>query len=60
MIPAPTPIGLAVSPQGIVIYSVGFDGADNGGLINVKSPIAAGSDLGFRLWDAEYRRQPAH
>jgi hypothetical protein len=51
------PLKLGKHAQGIVIYSVGFDGEDNGGAINVKSPMAAGSDLGFRLWDCHYRRQ---
>jgi hypothetical protein len=43
--------------QGVVIYSVGPDGVDNGGNIG-KNPVAPGSDLGFRLWDLKHRRQP--
>jgi hypothetical protein len=50
---------LSKHAQGIVIYSVGVDGIDNGGVINAKNPQAPGSDLGFRLWDARHRRQPA-
>jgi hypothetical protein len=39
-----------------VIYSVGLDRVDDGG--NVKgNPMTAGSDLGFRLWDPDRRRQ---
>lgn len=53
------PLRLARFEQGIVIYSVGFDGTDNGGKLappkNVKTP---GTDLGFRLWDVRHRRQP--
>jgi hypothetical protein len=48
---------LAKRDQGIVIYSVGQDGIDNGGVINARNP--PGSDIGFRLWDLKHRRQPA-
>jgi hypothetical protein len=43
--------------DGVVVYSVGLDGQDNGGklLANVMSP---GADIGFRLWDVKARRQP--
>jgi hypothetical protein len=44
--------------QGIVIYSVGPDGIDNGGKIE-RSLTAPGTDVGIRLWDVQYRRQPA-
>jgi hypothetical protein len=53
------PLKLAKHAEGIVIYSVGVDGVDNGGMINRMRPTAPGSDLGFRLWDVKYRRQPA-
>ncbi len=42
--------------EGVVVYSVGRDGRDNLGQINA-SPDAPGSDVGFRLWDAEIRSQ---
>jgi hypothetical protein len=54
------PLKLARHAQGITIYSVGVDGVDNGGTINIRRiPSAPGVDLGFRLWDLNYRRQPA-
>jgi hypothetical protein len=43
--------------EGVVVYSVGSDGADNGG--HVERTIGEeGMDFGFRLWDLKYRRQP--
>jgi hypothetical protein len=36
--------------QGVVVYSVGPDGIDNGGQIE-RPPSQQGADLGFRLWD---------
>jgi hypothetical protein len=54
------PLKLAKHAQGITIYSVGLDGADNGGNIDVrKGWNAPGTDRGFRLWDVKFRRQPA-
>jgi hypothetical protein len=44
--------------DGLVIYSVGLDQQDNGGHLDRKDAYAAGVDIGFRLWDAEARRQP--
>ena len=43
--------------DGVVIYSVGPDGQDNGGNLD-KNPTKEGTDLGFRLWDVPKRRQP--
>jgi hypothetical protein len=45
-------------PDGVIVYSVGPDGTDNGGHVNRKDPLAEGNDLGFRLWDVKSRRQP--
>ncbi len=45
-------------PDGVLVYSIGPDGQDDGGALNRKVPGASGSDLGFRLWDVERRRQP--
>jgi hypothetical protein len=53
------PLKLSKHDQGIVIYSVGADGVDNGGAINAANPNVAGSDIGFRLWNVKHRRQPA-
>lgn len=50
--------------DGIVIYSVGPDGEDNGGTLpernakSLKDKSLKGKDLGFRLWDVGRRRQP--
>jgi hypothetical protein len=43
--------------HGVVVYSVGPDGKDNGGKFD-KEPLKEGSDLGLRLWDVTRRRQP--
>jgi hypothetical protein len=45
--------------DGVVIYSVGPDGKDDGGHLARKMPPGDGTDLGFRLWDVSRRRQPA-
>src|SRR5204863_7525309 len=48
------PLRYARLPDGIVVYSVGRDGRDNGG--RVHAPIdSPGSDIGFRLWDEPAR-----
>ncbi len=44
--------------DGLVVYSIGQDGKDDGGHINRDNITAEGSDLGFRLWDVGSRRQP--
>jgi hypothetical protein len=51
------PLRLKVLPDGVLIYSVGTDGVDNGGVINRENPVATGTDLGFQLWDVRARRQ---
>jgi hypothetical protein len=43
---------------GLVIYSVSFDGQDNGGTL-AEDFMKPGTDWGHRLWDLEKRRQPA-
>ena len=45
-------------PDGVVIYSVGLDGEDNGGNVDSGKPNAPGTDIGIRLWDVAKRRQP--
>jgi len=44
--------------DGVVIYSVGQDGEDNGGKLDRQNPTSQGTDLGFQLWDVTHRRQP--
>ncbi len=43
--------------DGLVIYTVGEDGIDNGGNLD-DNPKKPGSDLGYRLWEVDKRRQP--
>jgi hypothetical protein len=43
--------------DGVVVYSVGLDGKDNGGQVDRKRTAAPGTDLGFFLWDVGKRRQ---
>ncbi len=45
--------------DGIIVYTIGVDGVDNGGVLDRENPIRPGADLGFRLWDVKSRRQPA-
>jgi hypothetical protein len=42
-------------PRGIIIYSVGWDGEDNGGKLDER-PLSKGIDWGLRLWDLDSRR----
>jgi hypothetical protein len=44
--------------DGVLIYSIGPDEEDNGGNLDRENPTKAGTDLGFRLWDVNRRRQP--
>ncbi len=46
--------------DGVVIYSIGPDGIDNGGapLVDYKWPWPDDADLGLRLWDEPHRRRP--
>lgn len=52
------PLCLGVLKDGVVIYSVGPDGADNGGNLIRDKPMNPGTDQGFRLWGPAHRRQP--
>jgi hypothetical protein len=52
------PIRLKRTADGLVIYAVGPDKIDNGGLIDRERPTDPGTDVGFRLWDISARRQP--
>ncbi len=49
------PLRLRRLADGIVIYSIGADGTDDGGRLDRKDPKAPGTDLGFQLWDADKR-----
>jgi hypothetical protein len=41
--------------DGVVVYSIGQDGADDGGAVDTSPP----KDTGVRLWDPPHRRKPA-
>jgi hypothetical protein len=43
--------------EGVVVYSVGPDGKDDGGAFDTLNTHKDGTDLGFRLWDVARRRQ---
>ncbi len=53
------PLRLRRLPDGLVIYSVGTDGVDDGGNLDRKKPTAPGTDIGFRLWDVARRGKQA-
>jgi hypothetical protein len=44
--------------DGVVIYSVGLDGEDDGGTPDPHNPAVADLAIRFHLWDSEYRREP--
>ena len=44
--------------DGVLVYSVGPDERDDDGALNRMTITAPGTDLGFRLWDVDKRRQP--
>jgi hypothetical protein len=50
-------IKFARRADGLTVYSVGEDGADDGGNLT-RDVNGIGADLGFRLWDVAARRQP--
>ena len=51
---------MAKVADGVVVYSVGFDGVDDGGKLNRDRPTdTEGVDFGFQLWDVAKRRRPA-
>jgi hypothetical protein len=43
--------------EGVVVYSVGEDGKDDGGQVWYEE-FAKPKDVGWRLWDVKHRRQP--
>jgi ABC-type transport system involved in multi-copper enzyme maturation permease subunit len=53
------PLRLRRLDDGLVIYSVGADGHDDGGDVDGGPAVKAegGKDVGFRLWDVPRRRQ---
>jgi hypothetical protein len=53
------PLRFRARDDGLIIYSVGPDEQDNGGRLDRQKPLAPGTDLGFRLWNVDRRRQPS-
>ncbi|MFO0879020.1 MAG: hypothetical protein U0840_16880 [Gemmataceae bacterium] len=52
------PLRLRRTADGIVVYSVGKDGVDQGGAVTRSPTNVLPVDQGFRLWDVAKRRQP--
>src|SRR5262249_37077767 len=52
------PLRLRRLDDGILIYSVGPDGVDDGGKVDPKLDPWERQDLGCRLWSVPTRRQP--
>ena len=50
------PLKLAVTDQGIAIYSIGEDTIDDGGDVAAEENHRTAPDFGFRLLDPEHRR----
>ncbi len=53
----PGPYRLGRFEGGLVVYSIGPDGLDDGGNLDNNKYERAGVDLGFRLWDVAGRRR---
>jgi hypothetical protein len=51
------PLRWKLRTDGVVVYSVGQDGVDDGGAVGRQDQRAAGLDLGLRLWNVNLRRQ---
>jgi hypothetical protein len=52
------PLRLKRVAGGLIVYTVGPDGANDGGSLHGRGAQPPGFDLEFRLWDADRRRQP--
>jgi hypothetical protein len=52
------PLRYRARADGVVVYSVGPDETDNGGVFDRKSPIKPGTDLGYQLWNVNLRGAP--
>ena len=49
------PLRYRRDPEGVVIYSVGLDGQDGGGILAMPNTIKEGTDQGIRLYDLNQR-----
>ena len=45
--------------DGVVIYSIGQDGKDDGGQVSHTPAVPRPQEMGYRLWDVAKRRTPA-
>jgi hypothetical protein len=52
------PLRLLLTNEGVIIYSVGGDGVDNGGKFDDGNLNKPDHDFGIRLWSPQFRRQP--
>jgi hypothetical protein len=52
------PLRYRRTEDGVMIYSVGHDGIDDGGNLDREHPKQPGVDVGCRLWDVPHRRRP--
>jgi hypothetical protein len=50
------PLRYRRTEDGVVVYSVGPDGIDDHGALSRVAAPPSGTDVGFRLWDADRRR----
>lgn len=53
------PLRMRRTDEGLLIYSVGPDGEDNGGHVDRDKVLTKGTDRVFHLWDVSKRRQEA-
>jgi hypothetical protein len=51
------PVRFKRQKDGVVVYSIGPDGTDDGGSFETLNAFLPGTDIGFRLWDVDKRRQ---
>jgi hypothetical protein len=50
------PLRFKATPTGVIIYSVGPDKTDDGGVLNRSNPMAPNIDYGFELWNTPASR----
>jgi hypothetical protein len=53
------PLRLRRLEDGLLVYSIGPDRADDRGTLDRENPVAPGTDLGFQLWNADRRGRPS-
>jgi hypothetical protein len=53
------PLRYRAFSEGVMVYSVGMDGIDDGGNLERIHPKLPGTDWGYRLWAVKHRRRLA-